>query len=73
MYEARTLQYIFTMHYFSDLYRMAAFQSIDRKADCSQKNLLCLWPEPTCLRSQTLAFIVLLLVYFQLGLLHARL
>ena len=72
MYEARTLQYIFTMHYFSDL-RMAAFQSIDRKADCSQKNLLCLWPEPTCLRSQTLAFIVLLLVYFQLGLLHARL
>ena len=72
MYEARTLQYIFTMHYFSDL-RMAAFQSIDRKADCSEKNLFCLYPEPTCLRSQTLAFIVPLLVYFQLGLLHARL
>ena len=34
MYEAPTLQYIFTIHYFSD-FRMAAFQSIDRKANCS--------------------------------------
>ena len=34
MYEAPTLQYMFTMDYFSD-FRMAAFQSIDRKANCS--------------------------------------